>query len=91
MKDADYMTSDTLTGKDHWWLSLSERPLGSRQSMLEWRTVEERVQGILGKNRKTAGAKHGICSDGHMYHSSSFQLSLKKEKRRNFLLLNHQI
>lgn len=86
------MTSDTLTGKDHWWLSLSARPLGSRQSKLEWRTAEEKVQGMLGKNRKRAGgARHCICFDGHKYRSSSFQLSLKKEKRRNFLPLNHQI
>ena len=78
------MTSDTLTGKDHWWLSLSARPLGSRQSMLEWRTEEEKVQGILGNNRKRAGTRHCICSDGHMYRSSSFQLSLKKEKKTYF-------
>ena len=76
MQDADWMTSDTLTGKDHWWLSLSARPLGSRQSMLEWRKAEERVPGILGNNQKGAVAWHGICSDGLMYHSSSFQLYL---------------
>lgn len=86
------MTSDTLTGKNHRWLLLSARPLGSRQSKLEWRTAEEKVQGMLGNNHKRAGgARHCICSDGHMYCSSSFQLSLKKVKRHNFLPLNHQI
>ena len=86
------MTSDTLKGKDHWWLSLSARPLGSTQSKLEWHTAEEKVQGMLGNNRKRAGGtRHRICSDDHMHRSSSFQLSLKKEKGRNILPLNHQI
>ena len=45
------MTSDTMMGKDHWCLSLSARPLGSKQSKLEWSMAEEKVQGILGNNR----------------------------------------
>lgn len=75
------MTLDTPMGKDHWCLSLSAHPLGSRQSTLEWSMAEEKVQGTLCSSRKRTGAKRCICSDGHMYRSSSFLLFLQKEKK----------
>lgn len=46
--------------------------------------AEEKVQGILGNKRERAGVRHCICSDGHMYRSSSFLLSLLKEKKCRF-------